>query len=76
MVNIELLKEEMEEVGISKDKLAEKCNMSRQTLYNKLDNPNSITANEAQLFASALRITDVNRLMDIFFAKRVEENIN
>lgn len=72
MVNIELLKEEMEDLGISKEKLADKCNMSRQTLYNKLENPNSITANEAQLLASALRITNVDRLMQIFFANQVE----
>lgn len=73
MVNVELLKAEIEDVGITKLKLAEKCRMSRQTLDNKLDNPKTITADDAYMLATALRITDVSRLMSIFFTDEVEK---
>ena len=73
MVDIDLLKAEIEDLGIPKERLAQKCNMSRQTLNNKLDNPKTITADEAYLFASALRITDTSKLMSIFFAETVEK---
>ena len=72
MVNIELLKAEIDDLGIPKERLAQKCRMSRYTLNNKLENPKSITADEAYLLADALRITDVSKLMSIFFAKEVE----
>ena len=76
MVNVELLKAEMEDVGITKAHLAKKCNMSRQTLNNKLENPKTITAEDALAIASALRINDEKRLMSIFFAENVEKNFN
>lgn len=72
MVDIALLKAEIEDLGIPKNSLAVKCKMSRQTLDNKLENPNSITAQEAYLFSKALRIEDKDRLLRIFFAPDVE----
>ena len=72
MVNIELLKQEIDDLGIPKKLLAEKCHMSRYTLDNKLNNPDTITANEIMYFADALRIVDTDKLMAIFFAKQVE----
>lgn len=72
MVDGEMLRAEIDDLGISKGRLAEKCHMSRQTLNNKLDNPDTITAEEAYLMADALRITDTDRLMRIFFTRRVE----
>jgi transcriptional regulator with XRE-family HTH domain len=71
-----LLKREIEDLGISKKALAEKCHMSRYTLDNKLNKPETILADEALYFADALRITDTEKLMSIFFAREVEENIN
>lgn len=76
MVNIDLLKKEIADIGITKKSLAEKCHMSRYTLNNKLKNPNTILADEVLYFADALRITDTQKLMAIFFAKEVEENTN
>ena len=72
MVNVELLKAEIDDVGIPMVRLAQKCNMSRQTLNNKLENPKSITADDAYSLASALRITDTDKLMSIFFAEKGE----
>lgn len=76
MVNVELLKKEIEDLGITKKSLAEKCHMSRYTLDNKLEKPETILADEVMYFADALRITDTSKLMAIFFAREVEENIN
>lgn len=72
MVDGKLLIAEIEEVGIPKTVLAAKCKISRQTLDYKLGHPNAITADEACLMAKALRITDTDRLMAIFFADEVE----
>lgn len=72
MVNIELLKQEIEDVGIPKTVLAEKCKMTRQTLDNKINNPKTITADDACNLAMAMRITDTDKLLSIFFAKEVE----
>ena len=72
MVNVALLKREIDDLGIPKKTLAEKCHMSRYTLDNKLEKPETITADEVMYFADALRITDVDKLMAIFFAKEVE----
>ena len=72
MVNVELLKKEIADLGITKKSLAEKCHMSRYTLDNNLEKPETILADEVMYFADALRITDTEKLMAIFFAKEVE----
>lgn len=72
MVNVELLKAEIDDVGIPMVRLAEKCHLTRQGLDKKLKNPKTITANDAYYLASALRITDTDKLMSIFFAEKVE----
>lgn len=69
MVNVDLLKAEIDDIGIPKSTLADRCGMSRQTLDNKLDNPATITANDALAFVKALRIADTSRVMEIFFAE-------
>lgn len=72
MVNTRLLLEEIETVGVPKATLAEKCGITRQALDNKLNGKSIFTADEACSLADALRITDKNRLLDIFFAPKVE----
>lgn len=74
MVDIVLLQKEIDDLGIPKATLAEKCNMSRYTLDNKIKNPRTITANDCYSLSKALRITDVDKIMRIFFAPNVEEN--
>lgn len=74
MVNVELLKAEIEDLGIKQSTLAEKCGVSRQTIINWLANPDSISAYHAKVIADALRITDPDKLMAIFFAPNVENS--
>ena len=73
MVNVELLKKEMKELGTTQTILAEKCGVTRQTIGNWLESPELISANNAKNIADALRITDHNKLFAIFFAPNVEE---
>lgn len=76
MVDVELLKKEIKDLGITKKSLAEKCHMSRYTLDKKLEKPETILADEVMYFAEALRITDIDKLMAIFFVNKVEKNTN
>ena len=72
MVNVELLKNEINDLGIKQSVLAEKCGVSRQTIMNWLENPNAISAYHARVLADALRISEPDKLMAIFFAPNVE----
>ena len=72
MVNIELLKSEIEDLGITQTVLAKKCGVSRQTISNWFENPNNISTYHARVIADALRITEHNKLLAIFFAPNVE----
>lgn len=72
MVNVKLLNEEIEAVGVPKTVLADKLGITRQGFENKLNNPSTIKADEAAKLADALRITDKDRLLAIFFAREVE----
>lgn len=74
MVNIQLLEEEIEDLGITKTRIAEKCGFTRQTLDNKMKNPDLMTANDVFNIAEALRITDPNKIIRIFFAPKVHKN--
>lgn len=76
MVNAELLKAEIENLGIPKQTLSKKCGVSRKTLDNWLENPSSISAKSARSLADALRITDSEKLLSIFFAPNVQEILN
>lgn len=72
MVNTELLKQEIEDLGIKQSTLADKCGVSRQTISNWLSNSESISAYHARVIADALRISDTDKIMAIFFAPNVE----
>jgi len=72
MVNVELLKQEIKELGTTQTNLAEKCGVTRQTIANWLENPELISVNNAKNIADALRITDHDKLFAIFFAPNVE----
>lgn len=76
MVNVELLKREIADLGVPKTVIAEKCAMTRQSLDNKLEKPHTITADEAYEMAAALRITEPKKLLAIFFAPKVEPDTN
>lgn len=74
LVDIVLLNEEIKEIGIPYSTLAEKCGVSRQTLSNWLNNPRLISAEHAKILADALRITEPDKLLRIFFASDVEKS--
>ena len=75
MVNVEMLKREINEIGVSKIKLAEACGFTRQTLDNTLATPATFTAADVYALTKALRISK-ERAMEIFFAPDVEKNGN
>ena len=70
MVNVNLLKEKIAEVGMPIVVLAEKSGMSRETLYNRFEKPNSFKASEIQSLTVVLRMTKEER-DNIFFCKLV-----
>lgn len=72
LVNAELLKKEIKDLGIKQNTLAEKCGVTRQTIANWLDNPEAISVYHARVLADALRITEPDKIMAIFFASDVE----
>lgn len=76
MVDVVLLQAEIDDLGIKKNVLAEKCGMSRYTLDNKLKNPRTFTAEDCFSLSSALRITDQDKILRIFFAPNVEPTTN
>ena len=76
MVDVELLRAEIKDLGITDVKLAEKCNFTTRTLQNKLNKPNTITVNDALNIARALRIQEPEKLFSIFFASEVEKKGN
>ena len=72
MVDVVLLKQEIDDLGIPYITLAEKCGVTRQTIGNWLANPELISCSSALRLADALRITDPDKLLAIFFAHNVE----
>ena len=75
MIDIRKLEHEISEIGITKETMAQKCGFTRQTLNNKLKNPDTITASDAYAIKNALRI-DNEKFMSIFFASDAEKNCN
>lgn len=72
MVDVVLLRKEIEDFNIPYTTLAEKCGVSRQTISNWLTNPSQISVTHARTLADALRITDHEKILAIFFAPNVE----
>lgn len=63
-------------LGVPKSRIAEKCNITVNTYDNWLENPGQIKAVSAKALADALLITDSERLIAIFFAPNVQENVS
>lgn len=68
MPNIELLKEKIDESGITMVALSRKANIGRGTLYNRLAGSGDFTASEIIGLTDALNLTKRER-EKIFFAK-------
>lgn len=73
MVNVNLLKKKIAEIGIPIVVLAEKSGISRETLYNRFEKPNSFKASEIHSLTMILGMTKDER-DNIFFANNSECN--
>ena len=71
MVNIELLKQDIDESGMTMVSIASKSGMLRETLYNRLAGKGEFTASEIAGLTDALHMTQERRDF-IFFNQMVE----
>lgn len=70
MVDIELLKQEIDESGLTMVAIAAKSGILRETLYNRLAGKGEFTASEIAGLTKALRLTKPRRDR-IFFSHKV-----
>lgn len=68
MTNKELLKEKIEQSGVSITFLAEKCNVSRDYFYRKMNGEVEFKQSEIATLKDYLHLTQKER-NDIFFAR-------
>ena len=68
-MNVIKLREKIKESGITFTALAQKTGMSRETLYNRLNNPN-FRLSETVALAKALHLSEDERI-EIFFDDKV-----
>lgn len=71
MVNFELLSKKVAESGITVTALANKCNMTRETYYNRLNGVGEFTASEIVALTKALHLNKCER-DQIFFGNQSE----
>lgn len=71
MVDVGLLKEKMENTGMTTKAICNKSNIVRGTLYNRFENPDLFSIGEVVALKKTLQLStdDVN---EIFFANDVE----
>lgn len=70
MTDIEKLKNEIEESGITITALTKKAGMKRETLYNRMKGIGEFTASEIVALAEALHMSDELR-DEIFLSKKL-----
>ena len=76
MVDMKKIENYRTELGIPKATLAKNCKISVSTYENWINKPTMISAEKAKALADALKITDKDKLLAIFFAPNVQENVN
>lgn len=76
MVDMKAVENIRTTLGVPKSKIAEKCKISVNTYDNWLEKPSMIKADSAKALADALMITEPDRLLAIFFANNVQENVS
>lgn len=69
MTNTEMLREIIAKSGLKLEYLAEKCEITRQALSNKITNKNLFTAKEIEVLCRELKISSLTEKERIFFAK-------
>lgn len=70
MANLALLKEKIDDSGITYTALAKKLGIDRVTLYNRFNGIGNFTFDDAEVFVKVLNLSKKER-DDIFFAKNV-----
>ena len=70
MVNIDLLREKIDESGMSIVAISEKAGMSRETLYNRLKRKGEFTVSEIIALTDILHLTKDER-DDIFLREKM-----
>lgn len=76
MVNTALLQDTIKVSGKKMEYLADKCGLSRQGLYRKINGTNDFTAKEIFTLCIELGITSLKQKERIFFAPDVARNGN
>ena len=69
MTNTEMLKNKISESGLKMEYIAKSCDISRQSLSNKIANRSFFTAKEIEILCRMLNIGSLTEKERIFFAK-------
>lgn len=72
-MDIEKLKEKMEEIKIPISVISQKLGISRQSLYKKLTGEREFKVSEVTKIAAVLRLTNEEK-EEIFFTNQVDKN--
>lgn len=73
MVDLKALKAAMDDSGMTVTAIAQKSNILRETLYNRLNGKGEFTASEIVALSGTLQLSRVTR-DEIFFSQKVELN--
>lgn len=73
MVDVALLKKEVEKTMIPITRICEKAGVLRETYYNRLEKPERFTASEIEGLCNACNWNGIKR-SQIFFAKNSEQD--
>lgn len=68
LANAQYLDDAIRESGLKKTYLADKCGLSRQGFAKKCKNPDSFTAAQVSILCRELKINQLTRQNQIFFA--------
>lgn len=71
VIDIELLKEKIEDSGMTMTAIANKSGILRQTLYNRLADADGFKVSEVEPLIKTLHLSEKER-NNIFFAKEVQ----
>lgn len=71
MGDMNLLRAQIDNSGMTMTKIASKCDMKRETLYSRINGDTEFKASEIVKIADVLRLTDKER--DAIFFKRYRE---
>lgn len=69
MTNTDLLKKVIDESGMKISAIAKFVGISRQTLWNKVNNASAFNQYEIEKLCQILKITNIEAKEEIFFAK-------